>query len=570
MKTKLLAMVAVLCSTTLSFSQNKPKFKGTIYVSEQKQVFVHDSLPVYFFMSAENDPKNAVRLESSSKYANPMEFDGHGKHFLRHKDKEYEHEVLFEVYADGISPVTSVDYGNTTVYKKEGIVYTGKNTKFSLASKDEYSGLKKIYLSKNKVDYAAYAGEVSLSQEKQHFMQYFAVDNVGNVEKTRELKVQVDLSSPVSKMEVKGDNHNSVLSVRSTISLSSEDKLSGLKKIKYKFDDGTFRTYSSKLNMWSLSEGEHTLHYFATDNVNNDETVKTFKFFLDKSAPVVSDEILGDKFKNGSKEYASGSSKYKLIATDNKAGVKDIYYSINGGEYKKYEGPIEFPKNLRNVYLKAYATDNVSNKSTSKNPSSGMTRYLDLKGPSVSHTIKSPKFKNRDTLFVNSTSEIKLSSYDAESGNAKIEYKVNGVSKGEFTKAFTLPKEGLVKVEYVGHDNVNNTTDKSFEVFVDNTAPVITTNFSIAPMGSITIASNTSSVYPDHVGLFLSATDGHAGLGKIYYTLNGGTEKLYSGMITGFAKGQTYKMSIRSVDKLGNESTSKLVFSIFDKDLAEK
>jgi len=81
-------------------------------------------------------------------------------------------------------------------------------------------------------------------------------------------------------------------------------------------------TYGQPIKLSSLAEGEHTLTYFSVDKVNNNEEKKTHTFFLDKSAPRVISEVVGNTFIANGREYFSGRTKLKLVALDNKAGVR--------------------------------------------------------------------------------------------------------------------------------------------------------------------------------------------------------------------------------------------------------
>jgi hypothetical protein len=68
--------------------------------------------------------------------------------------------------------------------------------------------------------------------------------------------------------------------------------------------------------------------------------------------------------------------------------------------------------------------------------------------------------------------------------------------------------------------------------------------------------------YPAHLVLFLSAVDKHAGYEKMFYSLNGGAEKLYTGLISGFKSGQKYVVKVRAQDKVGNETKTSFAFKI--------
>ena len=68
--------------------------------------------------------------------------------------------------------------------------------------------------------------------------------------------------------------------------------------------------------------------------------------------------------------------------------------------------------------------------------------------------------------------------------------------------------------------------------------------------------------YPKHVVLFLSSTDSYVGYDKMYYSLNGSSEKLFSGQIKNFILEKDYLLKVKALDKLGNQTKKEIEFSI--------
>ena len=62
--------------------------------------------------------------------------------------------------------------------------------------------------------------------------------------------------------------------------------------------------------------------------------------------------------------------------------------------------------------------------------------------------------------------------------------------------------------------------------------------------------------------LFLSATDKHAGLDNITYTVNGSGDLAYRGLIQDFKRDTKYTITVSVTDKLGNENTEEVRFYI--------
>lgn len=560
MKRSSLIPLLALWTSQAVFAQEQLMHPRKIYIDQKQHLYVQDSLPVYMFLSTSPDAKEAVQLKSEKtpKYANPMHFDGHGKHNLIHKDYDHEVEVTFEIYADGLAPNSHSYLPKAATFQKDGKLFCGKNLTVNLTSTDEMSGLENIYASINGAPYSKFESDIVADQENDYTIKYYAVDNVGNIEKPHTRAFTVDLTSPETKLSINGDYTDNVLSHHATLVIKSEDALSGVAEIKYKLDNNPELPYSSPIHLSVLVEGEHTITYHSIDHVKNKEEEKEFKFYVDKTPPLVIEDILGDKYIVNGKEYSSGRTKVKLTALDNKSGVKSIYYSIDGGAYQIYNEPFEVPSRSGNVTIRSYAVDNVMNKSSQAEDGSSKLKmsYVDLTGPNLSYSLQGPVFKTRDTLFISGKTSVTLKGVDSESGLNKITYTIDKKGEQDYAKSFTLSEEGRHHVEYSGYDNVNNSNNSSFYFDVDNSGPEIFVNYSILPIDK----SGDKDIYPAHVVLFPSATDGLVGYDKMFYSINGAQEKIYTGVIEGFQKNKTYSIKIRALDKLGNESQKTISF----------
>lgn len=83
-------------------------------------------------------------------------------------------------------------------------------------------------------------------------------------------------------------------------------------------------------------------------------------------------------------------------------------------------------------------------------------------------------FISGDVQFVNSDCYFKLDSTDEGTGVNRVEYSINGAEYMEYHNPFNLLKEGNTIINYRGIDNGDNVEDaKIFQVYVDNTAPVV-------------------------------------------------------------------------------------------------
>jgi len=302
------------------------------------------------------------------------------------------------------------------------------------------------------------------------------------------------------------------------------------------------------------------LHYYAIDNVKNEATKSTFKFYLDKIAPEVNHTVVGDQYK-GRYLYVSSRTKINLKATDNKAGVKNIYYRTDGKERFNFSSDFSVPDDLGVHTFKYDANDNVENLSQNHY----LTVFVDNVAPSTGIVYGNPQFFHRDTLFINKNTQIKLTPRDAHSGIKSTSYTVDGGSMKDYAE-FNIANEGFHTVTFKSIDRVNNEESvKESEVFVDNTAPEIFVNFSIKPIGN----KSGLNVYPEYVRMYVGATDKHVGTAQILYALDDGALVEYSSPrtldlseVSRLRKNKKYAVKVVAKDKLGNESEKIVEFYI--------
>ncbi|NPA69006.1 MAG: hypothetical protein GXO50_10395, partial [Chlorobi bacterium] len=447
--------------------------------------------------------------------------------------------------------------------------YYGKGLTVEISSKDAGAGVSDIYYSVNSGEYKKYEGKFMPDPNNEICeLRYYAVDKVGNVEDVNKNTVTffIDEDAPVTYHNVTGiDLERKIIALNTKIYLDASDSKSGLKATYYKFDDGPYIPYNGNiLPLKQLTEDNHTLTYYSEDKVGNKEEPKTFSFFLDKSAPILTSDVLGDRFIVDDKIYFSGRTKLKLTAVDNKSGVKEVKYSVDGSEFKPYDEPFYLPKKPGYHIIKYYAVDRMDNTTGTgankyKNYKYSTKKiYVDLVGPTLKHSYIGKRFYTRDTVFLGKNSKIKLSASDSESGLQYISYSIDGEQRENMYKEpFGIAENGKHLIEYFGYDNVNNRNVGRFYVIVDANPPEPAYTFSVKPYKK----ENGLDVYPSYVTVYLSGADQMTGTEQIFYSVNGSIEKLYTTPVSGFKKGKN-TLKFKTVDKLGNEKYDEVSFFI--------
>jgi len=569
-------LLSVIFSISINSQAQEPlKHIKKIYRSPEGKLYANKSLPIYFRIATSPDDDAQSFLlnpaEDSKKYANPMYFDTEGYNTFRSPSKVDTvtkqvvyplEDIIYEIYSDSKAPVTRFSIEQSKHYLKDGIYYFNEKITIQFNAKDETSGVEASYYSLNGQAFQALTSTIELNEEKQYILKYYSVDNVGNAEDIKEIKIVIDITKPETKLTAEPDKYENIVSPRTKIILEATDNSSLVKQTLYSIDNGTFYKYSKPLNLATFKEGEHNIIYYSIDNVGNEEPKKEFQFYLDKTAPMVVDELIGNTFITNGKEYSSGRSKIKLTAMDNKSGVKEIRYSISDGEFQVYSQPFYLSKSGQ-LKIQTFVIDNVNNQSinTIMTDKSNIS-YVDLSGPKLGHSFTGAKFQSKDTVFITKDTKIQLAASDDAAGFNRLTYSIDNGDITPYTKPFIINNEGVHTITYTGYDNVENTSVNSFICVEDNIGPEIFFRFSILSDKQKTLDGKIYDIYPEHVVLFLSSTDLSVGFDKMFYSVNGQAKKPYTSLITGFQGGKAYQVKVTSVDKLGNESEESIEFYI--------
>jgi len=586
LKHSLILSFLMVITTITSKSQDQLNHEKKVFVSPEGKIFFNKVSPVYFRVATSpeaNAPSYLLHSEISAKYSNPMYFDTEGINTLHSpsavdtstkKVIEPKRDVLFEVYADGSSPVTKVIISNTKKFINNKVTYYGKNIQVNFPANDAVSGVEATYVAINQLPYKEKSQNINfLEEEKAYYIQYYSVDHVGNMEKANSISFSTDFTAPKTTLSIIGENKGKVLSSKASIKLISIDTLSGVSQIKYSINDGTEKIYVTPIPLSVFKDGDTKLTYYAIDNVGNIEDVKviststakpeensgasSYSFYIDKEAPSVSFEIVGDVFK-GKNLFISERSKFQINATDEKSGVDKISYSQNNpSPTKSYAEPFAVTgEGIENISYAA--SDNVGNYALAQI----QQVFVDKSVPKSSISFVGKQFFNRDTLFITKDTKITIHCIETGSGIQKIEYIADGV-KELYTSPFHIEKDGFHFLEYNAVDNVNNSENLKKNIFiVDNIAPQIIYNFSVKAIGEKTVRGETYQIYPSNAMLYIAATDNATGGEHIEYKING---KAVTSIIPvkGLVPGN-YEIEINAFDVLKNKSSQVLRFSIED------
>ncbi len=569
---KTIILIFLFFSISILNAQQQIIPEKKIYKDSENKIFVNKSLPLYFKISISPSKDSEHKLlisETTPHLTNPLYLGKEGKNVMfspwavdtvTKKIVSPKQNVYFELYADSRPPKTTIQ-NNITAYEKKDSLFFGNDLKIWFEAKDELCGLEYIYISVNNSPYEQYPFDtLTFEHGNTYNIKYYSTDLVGNVEDIQEVSFSIDTGRPLTNLMIIGEHKDNIVSGNCKVSLKPIDAFSGSSKTYYYIDNEQKKIYTAPISVSGLKEGRHILKYYTEDNVLNIEKEKVFEFYIDKTPPVIINDIIGDFVYVNGKAYTSGRSQLQLTSIDNRAGVQSIYYSFDNKNWTMYEKPVDLPKDNKNISIYYYAVDNVGNKTNSDLSNVNVNKFfmseMDLLEPKISYKFIGPQKTMFDTICISPKTQINLSAFDNQSGVEYITYQIGKEQTTNFSEDFSIKDNGYFQIFVNAVDKVNNIAMTSFNLNVDSIGPEIYPHFSSNP-----IILENKKTFSNGTKLFLAATDITTGVEKITYKINEEEEKLYSSEII-FSKSGDYVIVIYAYDLLGNTNVNKISFQI--------
>ncbi|MGD9978859.1 MAG: hypothetical protein AB7S54_13110 [Bacteroidales bacterium] len=542
-----------------SFAQTSPV--KPYYIDTLGKLFVSPRIPVNLLMGTKSDGSDAAIMQGLNGKGNPLYWNGHGPQLMTHLNLYIGRKIKFELFADGVPPRSELLFNKSTEKESKEPLYIAGGSIVEINAVDADAGTNQTFYSINGEPFWEYAEPLVFNNEGLYEIKVYSVDNMGNKEDEISRKFIIDSTPPTSTLNTGGDRYEDIFSGRSVLTIAATDSF-GVKGIQYSLDSSTYTAYTKPIQTTRIAEGEHTIEWYSTDKVGNSEPKQKFTFYVDKTPPMVFEEIMGNSYMVGNKEYSSGRSQLKIAAVDNKSGVKEIYYSLNDGSFNRYEKPVMLSDIMGTMSVKSYAVDNVNNRSQSGASTESFTMpTIDITGPTLTYKLDGPRLTRHDTLWVGPSTKIQVNATDKEAGVNRIVYSIDKQGENEYTEPFTIKEEKYHLVKCTAFDNVDNLNFLSFELGVDNIAPEIFYHFSVKPISQTTENGENVSVFPPDVKIFLAATDNLCGNITLNFSMDKGKQATYRNPIENIKPG-IHTLTVNAVDWLDNSSVVNFRFKV--------
>ncbi|GAA1972221.1 OmpL47-type beta-barrel domain-containing protein [Microbacterium pumilum] len=314
------------------------------------------------------------------------------------------------------------------------------------------------------------------------------------------------------------------------VTLSATDD-AGVASIEYRVGaDGAWTDYEAQV---AAPEGATAFGYRATDTKGNVSAVQTVTVQRDEVGPAAAAAF------DDADGTTEGPVAVTLSATDAASGVDTISYSVDGGTWLTYSGPVSVSGAGEHVVT--YRAIDVAGNVGSVKTATVSIVAADTTAPIVAASLN-PASPTGDAGWYVGAVALTLTATDDRSGIGSIQYTVGSGTWTTYTGPVALD-EGSMAVSYRATDGKGNVSDQeSLTVKRDDTAPAVSADF-----------DDHSGASTGPVAVTLSATDAGSGVGSIAYTLDGGAWTTYTTPLSVTGAG-THTVAYEASDAAGNVS----------------
>jgi PKD repeat protein len=236
-----------------------------------------------------------------------------------------------EFKIDGDKPELDV-----TIEGEEVNGYYASDVTVTCSASDDVSGLK--WIQYNIIDemeeWETYTVPFVISGDGSYIVRIYSEDNAGNSRgKATPWLVEIDISPPVTTCNIIGNQQTGGwYDGEISIEFDATDT-AGVEETYYKFDNtGDWQSYDMSGTITYSERGTHTVNYYSTDVLGNEETPKTDTFTI--GAPPDTPTIQGPATGTPDTEYT-----FTISATHPEGSTLEYYVDWGDDTYEDWFGP---------------------------------------------------------------------------------------------------------------------------------------------------------------------------------------------------------------------------------------
>ncbi len=455
---KILSIFILILTYNLTFSQTAKQLEHqkVYYTNDLGKLFAPCSLPVFLNISSQPNGQG-ITTEAKPSTGDEMYFS-EGKNTicnnvaLKTKNGTKKIKQCYDIYGDATAPASEIFLKNAQKYKTKKATFYGKDLKIKINATDKLSGWNSAFISKNNSTFENIQNFNQSFENGEHTINYYSIDNVGNIETPKAIKFYVDLTSPKTEREISGIYDENILSKEAKIVLTSADELSGVKTIFYKINDKKEEKYIKPIELTKLKAGSYSLTYYSVDNVGNIEEINKWEFIYDIELPKAELIVSGNIFEKENTSFVASQPQISITASDSLSQIERIEYELNTDPNLKYENEFTLDNRSGLHRITYFAFDKVENRSQKYRKSI----YLDISPPKTYYKTTKSCFWNKDTLIISGNTGIVLKSTDMEAGVKQTFLSINNETEQIYTDTLFFETGQIYNFSFYSTDNVNN------------------------------------------------------------------------------------------------------------------
>jgi hypothetical protein len=188
----------------------------------------------------------------------------------------------FTTLSDSVPPTTTVYFigtlGDNSWYVSPVMI--------TLTATDDMTGVDYTMYKLDSASWNIYTSPFTVSDDATHTIEYYSVDNNGNIEPVKSADFKIDQKPPMTTHTFSGVEGKNGWYITLNIILNSVDNTSGVDHTYIKIDSSVWTEYTVPIVF--TSDGIHTFEYYSIDNAGNEEPVKgPFTIKLDPTPPEI-------------------------------------------------------------------------------------------------------------------------------------------------------------------------------------------------------------------------------------------------------------------------------------------
>jgi hypothetical protein len=194
---------------------------------------------------------------------------------------------------------------------------------FELDVSDGVSGVAMAYYRVDGGEWEDCSGMITLNATGTFFLEFFAVDNANNTAAVINTTLSVDVTPPVSSIDVGGLEYQGSFLNSADVSVTMTDQGVGNGTIWFRLGDGDWTEWNGS---FTLGVGTFSLAYYAVDVLGNEEDVRTMNITV-VTATVPGPSILAAEVIDGAIHLIWAAQDSAVLPTTS----FKVYRSVNGG-----------------------------------------------------------------------------------------------------------------------------------------------------------------------------------------------------------------------------------------------